>query len=110
MLGPVEVVVDGRAVPLGPPRQRAVLAMLALAAPEVVSTDRFVDGLWGEEPPAKPLPALQVFVHGLRKALRDAGAGDVVQRAAPGYRLAVDRSATDVGQFLSLHDRARGPR
>ncbi len=107
VLGPVQVADGDRPVALGPPRQRAVLAMLVLAAPDVVSTDRFVDGLWGEDPPARPLPALQVFVHGLRKALRDAGGDDLVQRASPGYRLAVDASRTDIGRFLVLHDRAR---
>lgn len=110
VLGPVEVAEDARRIPLGPPRQRAVLAMLTLAAPHVVSTDRFIDGLWGEEPPARPLPALQVFVHGLRKALRPAGADGLVQRAAPGYRLAVEPSATDVGRFAALHDHARACR
>ena len=54
-----------------PPRAAtpaAVLAMLALAAPDVVSTDRLVDGLWGEDPPSNPLGALQVYIHGVRKA------------------------------------------
>ena len=72
LLGPVEAWSADQAVALGPPRQRAVLAMLALAAPHVVSTEHFVDGLWGEDPPARPVPALQVFVHGLRKAMRTA--------------------------------------
>ena len=110
LLGPVEVADGGVTVPLGPPRQRAVLAMLALAAPEVVSTDRFVDGLWGEEPPASPLPALQVFVHGLRKALRQVSEAELVERVAPGYRLAVPAESTDVGRFEALHQEARRQR
>lgn len=110
LLGPVEVADGGVTVPLGPPRQRAVLAMLALAAPEVVSTDRFVDGLWGEEPPANPLPALQVFVHGLRKALRQVSESELVERVAPGYRLTVSTDNTDVGRFEALHQRARQQR
>jgi predicted ATPase/DNA-binding SARP family transcriptional activator len=110
LLGPVEVAEAGRTVALGAPRQRAVLAMLSLAAPDVVSTDRFVDGLWGEDPPSNPVAALQVFVHGLRKALRDASAGDLVVREAPGYRLAIDPGQTDIGRAYALHEAAREAR
>jgi predicted ATPase/DNA-binding SARP family transcriptional activator len=104
LLGPVEAAVSETAVPLGPPRQRAVLAMLALAAPDVVSTDRFVDGLWGEDPPAKPMAALQVFVHGLRKALAAADPTVTVERVAPGYR--ISGVETDVRRFEKLLARA----
>lgn len=110
LLGPVEVGFGGEIVPLGPPRQRAVLAMLALAAPETVSTDRFVDGLWGEQPPGNPVAALQVFVHGLRKALRSATDDELILREPVGYRLAVDAGCTDVGQALQLQRTARDAR
>ncbi|HWJ82573.1 MAG TPA: BTAD domain-containing putative transcriptional regulator [Nocardioides sp.] len=104
LLGPVEATVGETTVALGPPRQRAVAAMLALAAPEVVSTDRFVDGLWGERPPDRPLPALQVFVHGLRKALAAADPSVSVERVAPGYR--ITGVETDVHRFEDLVRRA----
>lgn len=98
LLGPVEVATP-TPVALGGPRQRAVLAMLALAAPDVVSTDRLIDGIWGESPPAKPLATLQVFIHNLRKACASVGAPDAIQRRAPGYRLGLDPSAIDVARF-----------
>ncbi|GAA1941488.1 AfsR/SARP family transcriptional regulator [Nocardioides marmoribigeumensis] len=110
LLGPVEVAVDDRTVPLGSPRQRAVFAMLALAAPGIVSVDRFVDGLWGEEPPGNPAAALQVFVHGLRKALKTESLDHVVVREHAGYRLAVDPGAVDIGRASTLHQRARDAR
>ncbi len=110
LLGPVEVAVDDRPIPLGSPRQRAVFAMLALAAPEVVSTDRFVDGLWGEDPPGNPAAALQVFVHGLRKALRAESLDGLVTREHTGYRLAVEPGATDIGRVSALHQAAREAR
>lgn len=110
LLGPVEVAVENRIIPLGSPRQRAVLAMLALAAPEVVSVDRFVDGLWGESPPDNPVAALQVFVHGLRKALRDASPDDLVSRVAPGYRLLIDPLQTDIGRLGALQQESRTAR
>ena len=52
---------------LGGPRQRAVLAMLALAAPDVVSTDRPIDGIW-ERVRGRRWPRFRVFIHNLRKA------------------------------------------
>lgn len=110
LLGPLEVAVDDRSIPLGSPRQRAVFAMLALAAPEIVSTDRFVDGLWGEDPPGNPTAALQVFVHGLRKALRSEGLDGLVTREHTGYRLAVEPDATDIGRAVALHEQARAAR
>ena len=79
-----EVLDDGRA--------------LALAAPGVVSTDRFVDGLWGEDPPGNPTAALQVFVHGLRKALRAEQLDHLISREHAGYRLAVEPGSTDIGR------------
>ncbi len=108
MLGPVEVLADDGPVPLGGPRQRAVVAMLALAAPAVVSTDRVVDGLWGESPPDKPLPTLQVFVSKLRKNLAALGGAAFLESRPPGYRLVVDPLETDVGRFADLTARARG--
>ena len=66
LLGPLEVLDDdGVPVALGGPRPRALLAQLLLQPNEAVSTDRLIDGIWGESPPARPLNALQVHVHAL---------------------------------------------
>ena len=51
VLGPLEVLVDGTPVPLGGPRQRALLALLLAQANEVVPVDRLIDGVWGDDPP-----------------------------------------------------------
>src|SRR4051812_29598514 len=84
--------------------------MLALAAPGVVSTDRLVDGLWGDEPTRNPLATLQVYVHGVRKALRQVSEVELVERVPPGYRLAITSEQTDIGRFTSLQGRARDER
>src|SRR5262245_45410636 len=52
VLGPLQVVDDGRVVALGSGRQTRLLARLVLHAGEVVSRDRLIDALWGERPPA----------------------------------------------------------
>ena len=73
---------DGEPLALGGPRQRALLALLLLHANEVVPRERLIDGLWGDEPPGTAANALQVAVHGLRKAL---GRERIETRGA-GYR------------------------
>ncbi|HEX4759728.1 MAG TPA: helix-turn-helix domain-containing protein, partial [Thermoleophilaceae bacterium] len=54
---------------LGGPRQKALLAILLLHHGEVVSSDRLIDELWGERPPATAAKTLQGYVSHLRKAL-----------------------------------------
>src|SRR5438067_36487 len=62
ILGPLEVYAGDAVVPLGGAKQRGLLAMLLLHAGEVVSNDRLIDALWGEQPPDTALKALQVHV------------------------------------------------
>ena len=95
LLGPLEVDVDGRILDVRRQKQRALLALLALRAGEVVPTDRLVDELWGEEPPKAAVGSLQNFVSELRKML---GAEVLVTRS-PGYLLAIPRDAVDVHRF-----------
>ena len=51
VLGSLEVVDGDRAVALGPPKQRALLAMLLIHRGEPVSSDLLIDALWGERVP-----------------------------------------------------------
>ena len=69
VLGPFEVLVEGRALELKRPKQRSLLALLLLHAGEVVSTDRLVDELWAGKPPKAAVGSLQNLVSDLRKAL-----------------------------------------
>jgi DNA-binding SARP family transcriptional activator len=69
LLGPVEVVGEGGAVALGGPKQRALLAELLLRRGSAVPRERLVDALWGDRPPASAVSSLQVYVHGLRRAV-----------------------------------------
>ena len=73
LLGPMEARVDGVAVSVSGPRRRALLIRLALSANEVVSKDRLIDDLWGEDPPPTAAKSLQVQVSQLRDVLRVAG-------------------------------------
>jgi WD40 repeat protein/DNA-binding SARP family transcriptional activator len=102
LLGPVEVSADGRTVRLGGPKPRAVLAMLALDPGTTVSTDRLIEGLWGEEPPATAAKTLQVYVSRLRKALTANGDGTDIVTRARGYELRLAPDDVDACRFERL--------
>ena len=103
ILGPLEAAEDGRPLPLGGQKQRAVLALLLLHAGEVVSTDRVVDALWGERPPRTAGTSLQNFISQLRKLL---GSETLVTRA-PGYSLRLEPGQLDADRFRRLAADAR---
>ncbi|HEX2755725.1 MAG TPA: winged helix-turn-helix domain-containing protein, partial [Candidatus Limnocylindrales bacterium] len=65
LFGPMRVLVGGQEVDPGARRQRGVLAILALAAGEVVSVDHIIDRLWGEHAPAAAKNTIQVYIGGL---------------------------------------------
>jgi DNA-binding SARP family transcriptional activator len=95
LLGPLEVRSQGRALPLGGPKQRAVLAMLLLQPGEVVSTDRLIDELWGERPPKTVEAYIQNCIHRLRVVL----GRDAIETRRPGYVLRADEDSIDAVEF-----------
>ena len=103
LLGPLEVSVDGQTVPVGGPKQRAVLAHLLLRSNEVVSVDRLIDALWADEPPETARNTLQTYVRHLRRTL----GGSRIAYRPPGYELVVDRSEVDALRFADLLERGR---
>ncbi|HEX7084250.1 MAG TPA: BTAD domain-containing putative transcriptional regulator [Gaiellaceae bacterium] len=103
VLGPLAAAADGSALALGAPKQRALLAELLLASGAVVSRDALVDAIWGDAPPDSALTSLQVYVHGLRKALGD----DRIERQGDGYRLRLERDELDADRFEQLVERGR---
>ncbi len=106
VLGPLEVVDEGRPIELGAPRQRALLAFLLLHANEVVSTDRLAEALWPGGIPRTAVKAIQVYVSALRKALGDAR--DVLETRGPGYVLRVAPGELDLHEFERLLATAEG--
>lgn len=99
LLGPTLVLdAEGAALAVGGPRPRALLARLLLDAGQVVSTDRLIDDLYGEQPPKEAANALQAQVSRLRRKL----GGGLVELSPAGYRLAVDPDDVDVHNFIRL--------
>src|SRR5689334_2987012 len=95
ILGPLEVVHEGRTLPLRGSRERAVLAVLLLSANHVVSVDRIIEELWAGRPPDGAVTAIRVFVSRLRKALRHPGVDEVVFTKPHGYVARVAPGAVD---------------
>jgi YVTN family beta-propeller protein len=104
LLGPVEATLDGRPIPLGATKQRAVLAMLALRPNATVPLDRLIDGLWGQDPPASAAKMVQLYVSQLRRLLTGDNA-EIVTRGR-GYELCVAEDAVDVTRFERLVEQA----
>ncbi|MFL6161144.1 MAG: BTAD domain-containing putative transcriptional regulator [Jatrophihabitantaceae bacterium] len=102
ILGPLDVVADGQAVRIGGPRERIVLAMLALRANRVTSVEQLVDAVWGELPPSTARAQIQSCISGLRKVLDDAGLPDAIQTRAGGYLLTVAEDRLDSEKFGKL--------
>jgi predicted ATPase/DNA-binding SARP family transcriptional activator len=69
-----------------------------------VTRDRLVDVLWGDEPPRSAVSSLQVYVHGLRRAL----GAERIERHGTGYRLQLDPAELDLSRFERLVERAAG--
>ena len=108
ILGPLEVLDDQQPVPLGGPKQRAVLAMLLLDLGRVVSTDRLILGVWGDDAGDNALATLQVYVSNLRKVLEpDKGQHQVLIGRRPGYLLQADPESVDLVRFERLLTAAR---
>jgi DNA-binding SARP family transcriptional activator len=102
LLGPIEVLDDGRPVDLGPRKQRALLCLLLLHANRVVTTDRLLEELWGDDAAGKE-NALWVAISRLRSALEPERSGQrdssVLRTRDHGYVLQVDAETIDLTQF-----------
>jgi YVTN family beta-propeller protein len=104
ILGPLEVVEDGRPVSIRRGKEQALLAYLLLHANEVVPSARLIDALWDERPPPTASKILQNAVSHLRKELGD---GRLLTRD-PGYVLRVEKDELDVQRFEQLAKEGRG--
>jgi predicted ATPase/DNA-binding SARP family transcriptional activator len=104
VLGPLSALAGGRPLPLGAPKQRALLAELLLARGSVVPRDALVDAVWGEAAPQSAARSLQVYVHGLRKTL----GGDRIATHGGGYGICLEPGELDADRCERLVERGRG--
>ncbi|NUW33910.1 tetratricopeptide repeat protein [Nonomuraea sp. SMC257] len=102
VLGTLELRLDGSPVPLTAPKQRALLAVLLIAAGRPVPARRLVDELWGGSPPR----SVDSTLHSLVSRLRAKGVS-AITREPGGYRLGLEKAAVDAHAFERLAGRAR---
>jgi SARP family transcriptional regulator, regulator of embCAB operon len=103
LLGPLEMSVDGALVPLGTPKQRAVLAMLVINRNRPVGVDALITAVWEGWPPSGARASIHSYVSNLRKLLSGAGIDPrmVLAAAPPGYRLSIPENTCDLGRFIA---------
>lgn len=109
LLGSIEAQASGQSIPLGPPRQRGILAVLAADAGQLVLMDTLVDRVWGDKPPGRARHSLYAYVARLRGILAAAGGSAVLVRRTHGYVLDVAQDAVDIHRFRRLVVQARQP-
>ncbi|HEX5495130.1 MAG TPA: BTAD domain-containing putative transcriptional regulator [Mycobacteriales bacterium] len=106
VLGPLVASTHGVPVALGSPRQRAVLALLALHPDTWVHRDVLVEVLWGGRPPASAVTLVQGYVSRLRRLLdperRSRGRGGRLASAGTGYQLPSGAARIDLAEFWRL--------
>ena len=102
VLGALEAGSGGVVADLGPPKQRALLAILLLHVGEIVPVERLTELLWGDEPPRTAGHSIQIYVSELRKALEPLAGRRLIHRRQPGYQLDVAPESVDAVRFEAL--------
>ena len=102
VLGSLLMTTNGAPVPLGAPKQRAVLAMLLMRRNRAVSVDALIDAVWDGDPVPAARTSIQSYISTLRRLVRDAGGNpNVLASAPPGYQLNVADADCDIGRFMA---------
>ena len=102
LLGPMEIVFEGSALPLPGSAERALLAQLLLSPGRTIPASMLIDRLWAESTlPVDPTNALQIRVSKLRRSLKANHTPDLVTREGVGYRANVDPEAVDAIDFAN---------
>lgn len=101
LLGPVRVLAGGAEVGLGPARQRAVFAVLAVRAGQTVTRGELIEAVWGRSAPASADGNVYTYISGLRRAFGERGR-KLIESAGTGYVLRLDRQQVDITRFDDL--------
>lgn len=103
LLGPFEVLRDGRSVGPAGPKRRGLMAILVLRANHAVPAADLIDGLWAADPPPSAANLVQIYVSAWRKVVEPdragRGSGGRLATVGLGYRLRVEPGELDLDQF-----------
>src|SRR4029077_5280560 len=111
VLGPVMAWYGDQELPVGQPRQQAVLGILAMRANRVICRGELVDAVWGQDPPASAEGGIYTYVAGLRRVIEPnrslRGPGRVLVSSGAGYVLHLVPGQPDAVAFEQDLGRAR---
>jgi DNA-binding SARP family transcriptional activator len=110
ILGPLEIAVGSQRLDLGGARQQIVAATLLLSANRVVTMDRLLEAIYGDDLPSTSRAQAQISISSLRRLFATHGHDGVITRRDPGYVIRVDRGELDVQRFEELVGAARSAR
>ncbi len=102
LLGTVSISHGGTTTPIGRPRARALLAVLALRSGRSVSRAELVQAVWGDKPPRTAVGNVQTYISGIRKVLSSDSSDSPLRTTNDGYLLAIPPSNVDVLQVEAL--------
>ncbi|WP_329459424.1 AfsR/SARP family transcriptional regulator [Streptomyces sp. NBC_01497] len=110
VLGPVRAWRGGTELELGPPKQRALLALLLTQAGHPVAVHEILDVLWGQNPPDSAVNVVHRHVGALRRLLEPElparGTSRCLVRGSGGYRLEVEPQSLDLLRFRAMRAEA----
>ena len=102
VLGPLQMRIGGALVPLGTPKQRAVLAMLIVNASRPVAIDTLIGAAWDQRPPQGARATLHAYISNLRRLMNSAGIDRALLASTPpGYQLRISDQQYDFGRFVT---------
>ena len=102
VLGPLQMRIRGASVPLGTPKQRAVLAVLIVNASRPVAIDTLIGAAWDQRPPQGARATLHAYISNLRRLMNSAGIDRaLLANTPPGYQLSIADNQYDFGLFLA---------
>ncbi|MFJ8577842.1 BTAD domain-containing putative transcriptional regulator [Micromonospora sp. NPDC093277] len=111
MLGPMRAWRHGDEITLGPPKQRAVLGLLASRVNDVVGFEEIIDAVWGNEVPPTAANGVHTYIAGLRRVIEPGRSrrdmGEVLVSTGGGYALFMDPDELDTTLFAAQRRRAR---
>ncbi len=110
ILGPLEVQAGSSRLDLGGIRQQTVLAVLLLSAGQVVTTDRLLRAVYGEDLPPTSRSQAQISISALRRLLTAHGGAGIIATREQGYVLQAGNEQLDHWRFGELTAAARAAR
>ena len=96
-----------QALPLGSPKQRALLGLFLVHANETITRERLIEELWGDAAPKTVKAVLNVYLSRLRRLLADGTGEQLLLTHAAGYVLRVPPDKLDTHRFEALLEQGR---